>query len=126
MSDQTQAALNTQGEIATDTTLVAADRRILRRLAAQVAELAARPVEQHKRDLWARHNALQPTRPLVFCDPENGWNEIIRPDQLQCEGELARRWEMGLRKEAFWGSEMNNLHSASTPWFSWMRGSQRV
>jgi len=82
------------------------DRQVLRGLAAQVAELAARPVEQEKRALWYRHNALEPTRPLIFCDPENSWNEIIPPAQLECEGELARGWEVTLRKEIFWGAEM--------------------
>ncbi len=51
---------------------------VLRRLAGRVAELAARPGEEEKRRLWYRHNALEATRPLIFCDPENGWNEIIR------------------------------------------------
>lgn len=84
----------------------ARDRQRLRRLAAEVAELAARPIEQEKRDLWYSHNALQPTRPLIFCDPENGWHEIIRPEHLECESELARDWEFRLRKENFWGSQM--------------------
>jgi hypothetical protein len=108
MSDQTQAALSTRGEIAADIQMSAHDRTVLRQLAGQVAELAARPVEAEKRGLWYRHNALEATRPLVFCDPENGWNEIIPPDRLECEGDLARRWEMTLRKEVFWGAEMGD------------------
>jgi len=108
ITDQTQAALSAQEKTATDLTISARDREVLRRLAAQVAELAARPIEQEKRDLWYRHNALEPTRPLVFCDPENGWNEIITPAHLECEGELARSWEMTLRKEIFWGAEMRD------------------
>ena len=66
------------------------ERQLLRSLGGQVAELAARPIEDEKRKLWLRHNALQPTRPVIFCDPENGWNEIIRPEHLACESELAR------------------------------------
>jgi len=23
--------------------------------------------------------------PVIFCDPENGWNEIVTLDQLECE-----------------------------------------
>ncbi len=84
------------------------DRQILRALAAEVAELAARPIENEKRDLWYRHNALEATRPLIFCDPENGWNEIFPPDSLTCEGELARMLEFRLRKEVFWGKEMKD------------------
>ncbi|MFO7631308.1 MAG: hypothetical protein R6W76_02155 [Caldilinea sp.] len=79
---------------------------ILRRFAGQVAELAERPIETAKRDLWLRHNALESTRPVIFCDPENGWHEIIRPEHLECEGDLAREWEFHLRREIFWGSEM--------------------
>ena len=91
-----------------DLTISTQDRQVLRGLAAQVAELAARPVEQEKRALWYRHNALEPTRPLIFCDPENSWDEIIPPAQLECEGELARGWEVTLRKEIFWGAHMGD------------------
>ncbi len=86
----------------------AADRRILQGLAAQVAELAVRPCEDEKRDLWLRHNRLEATRPVIFCDPENGWHEIFPPESLACEGELARMLEYRLRKEIFWGAEMGD------------------
>lgn len=85
-----------------------ADRDILRRLAARVAELAARPCEQEKRDLWYRHNERQQTRPLIFCDPENGWHEILPQECLQCEGSIARRWEWTLRATIFWGEDMRD------------------
>jgi hypothetical protein len=84
------------------------DRQILSQLAERVAALAARDSEKTKRDLWYRHNALETTRPVIFCDPENGWNEIVTPDQLHCESELARAWEFGLRKEIFWGERMGD------------------
>jgi len=45
---------------------------------------------------------------LVFCDPENGWNEIITKDQLRCHDPLAREWEIVLRKEIFWGEEIKD------------------
>ena len=60
------------------------------------------------RRLWTRLNRLEKTRPMVFCDPENGWNEIITEAQMQCRGKLARRWEMDLRKEIFWGEVMGD------------------
>ncbi|MEI8198107.1 MAG: hypothetical protein WCI73_19605, partial [Phycisphaerae bacterium] len=85
-----------------------ADRTILRSLAQSVADLAARPIEKTKRDLWYRHNDLEATRPLIFCDPENGWHEIVRDSDLQCTGPLARGWENHLRKEIFWGREMKD------------------
>ncbi len=108
MSDQSVSALSTDAGRAENIKLSPADRAVLRSLAAQVAELARRPVEEAKRELWYRHNDLEETRPLVFCDPENGWNEIIPPDSLHCSGELARNWEMALRKELFWGAEMQD------------------
>jgi len=84
------------------------DMVTLRELARRVAELAARPVESEKRKLWYSHNKLEPARPLIFCDPENGWYEIITPDQLKGEGALARIWEFKLRKEIFWGESMGD------------------
>ena len=109
MSDQTPAgAIARQGRTDLDPSLSARDRAILRDLASRVAELAARPVEDAKRGLWYRHNALEAARPVIFCDPENGWNEIITPADLACEGELARGWEMRLRKEVHWGSAMGD------------------
>lgn len=89
-----------------DDEITPSERELLRRLAGQVAELAARPCEAVKRELWYRHNALEATRPVIFCDPENGWHEIIRPEHLTCRGDLARDWEFRLRREIFWGAEM--------------------
>ena len=108
MIDQRPASL-AQKTISIDKLLICRkDQEILRRLASQVARLAARPIENEKRDLWFRHNTLEATRPLIFCDPENGWNEIITDAQMQCQGELAREWEMTLRKETFWGESMGD------------------
>ena len=56
-----------------------------------MAELAARPIEAEKRELWYRHNALEATRPVVFCDPENGWNEIITAADLAVRGRAGAR-----------------------------------
>ena len=85
-----------------------ADREILRGLAARVAALAARPVESEKRQLWYDHNSLRPTRPLIFCDPENGWHEILPQSSLACQGDLARQWEFRLRQEIFWGESIKD------------------
>ena len=40
-------------------------------------------------------------RPVVFCDPENGWYEIIGPDDLECEDPLAGKTERNLKKQLF-------------------------
>ncbi len=108
MADQTQLTLSSKTIDSTAITMLSGDRAVLRELAARTAHLAARPLEAEKRELWSRHNALEPTRPLVFCDPENGWNEIITERDIRCEGALARQWEMTLRKEVFWGESMGD------------------
>lgn len=84
------------------------DKIILRELAKTVAELAARSIETEKRQLWSAHNQLEATRPVIFCDPENGWNEIVRSEDLRCQSTLARDWEFRLRKEIFWASSMQD------------------
>jgi hypothetical protein len=88
--------------------MTAEDRSVLRRLAERVAALADTPAMAETRRLWTKINRLERTRPAVFCDPENGWNEIVTEPQMQCQGKLARRWEMDLRKEIFWGEVMGD------------------
>jgi len=82
------------------------DREVLRKLAESIAGLALKDKEKVKVDLWYKHNSMKSERPLIFCDPENGWNEIIIENMLECKGLLARRWEVVLRKELFWGEEI--------------------
>jgi hypothetical protein len=84
------------------------EKEVLRGLASEVALIAAGERERKKRLLWKEHNKLRKTRPVVFCDPENGWNEIVTEAQMRCEGKIARRWEMDLRKEIFWGRDMGD------------------
>jgi len=79
------------------------DGEILKRLAAQVAELAARPEEGRKAALWKAHNDLKTREPVVFIDPENGWHEILPESALACEGQTARGWEFELRKRIHHG-----------------------
>lgn len=82
------------------------EREILRGLAQSVARLSRRPREAELKDLWLRHNRLEAARPLIVCDPENGWNEIISERELQCTSRLAKHWEMALRKDVFWGERI--------------------
>jgi hypothetical protein len=109
------------------------DKEVLRELAKEVAEIAARPIMQERRVLWIKHNKLERTRPVILCDPENGWNEIITDDQIKCKNSIARHWEDHLRKQIFWGNEMNDDYVVEpyfnlpyvykeTPW--WVRGAK--
>ncbi|MDR0362963.1 MAG: hypothetical protein LBJ46_09835 [Planctomycetota bacterium] len=105
---QTAAGLSTTSGIATGFSFSAREKETLRALAGRVGEIAARPEQAAKAALWTRHNDLEPSRPVVFCDPENGWNEIILQKDLECTDPLARVWEMSLRKEIFWGERMGD------------------
>jgi len=107
-TEQSAAGLSTTRGIAGDLRYSPQEKDILRSLAARVAELAARPVEQEKAGLWTRLNDLKGARCLIFCDPENGWNEIITQDMIECESPLMRVWEMHLRREIFWAEEMKD------------------
>jgi hypothetical protein len=74
-----------------------AERDHLRRLAAQVAEIAAHPKQEARRELWYRHNRLERVRPLVLVFPEDSWGEILGEDQLTVEDPFWRQWEWHLR-----------------------------
>jgi len=106
--DQTAAGKISTGLTRDDLAMSPDDRAVLRRLGEQVAAIAASPRMAEVRRLWTSHNRLERVRPLLFCDPENGWNEIVTETQMQCRGKLARRWEMDLRKEIFWGEVMGD------------------
>jgi len=106
--DQTAADKITTGFVAAEMKISKKDRQVLKSLAEKVAAISQTPRMAEKRRLWYSVNSLQKIRPVIFCDPENGWNEIITESQMQCTGKLARRWEMDLRKEIFWGEEMGD------------------
>ena len=94
-----------------------ADKKILKELAKAVAEIASRPEQDVKRRLWGMHNDLIETPPLVFCDPELAWYEILPATTLQCQGSLARIWEFRLRKEIYW-AEVIKDDRVTTPEFT--------
>ncbi len=75
------------------------DKTILQQLAAQVAEIAALPVQEEKRELWRRLNALQPERPMVMID-QVCWHEMNVNDELTllCEDAECRMLETRLRR----------------------------
>lgn len=100
-----------------DETISAGEQVILRSLAGKVAELANLPSEQKKKDHWKQLNSLESDRPVVFCDPENAWGEIITPKELLCQHELARNWEFTLRREIFWAEKIQD-DRVINPYFS--------
>ncbi|MBI9101336.1 MAG: hypothetical protein JEY99_02895 [Spirochaetales bacterium] len=84
------------------------DKKNLKGLAAIVREIAERPEMIEKKRLWHRHNNLQGERPMILCDPENGWHEIIPESTLECANDMARHWELTMKKQIFWGDEMQD------------------
>ncbi|MHB1377308.1 MAG: hypothetical protein ACYCXB_07795 [Candidatus Humimicrobiaceae bacterium] len=90
------------------------DRGILKKLASIVLEISLRKTEKEKKDLWYAHNSLKNVRPLILTDVENGWNEIITEKDLECRGSLARRWEVVLKKEIFWGNSIKDDRPAES------------
>ena len=77
------------------------ERSVLRDLARRVREIAELPVQQERRTLWKRHNALQPARPMILLFPEGGWVELLPPDSLVCEDPEARGIERELRMRVY-------------------------
>ena len=79
-----------------------ADKIIIRELASRVAEIAALPVQEEKRVLWRRLNALTPVRPLVMID-QICWNEMDIGDELtlRCADAECRRYEEDLRRTLY-------------------------
>ena len=78
------------------------EQEYLRTLARRVRELSELPVQEERKKLWKDHLSLKETRPVIFIDPEGAWYEIIPHTSLRCQNDLARVWEMRLRKEIFW------------------------
>jgi len=78
------------------------DVSIVRELAARVAEIAARPVQEEKRALWRRLNGLRPARPMVMID-QVCWNEMNIGDELtlRCADAECRRYELFLRRTLY-------------------------
>lgn len=106
---QTAAGFPLIADIDTAFEFTAEEIKVLRELATKVSEISKRDIEKEKAILWTKHNDLDASvRPLVFADPENGWNEIIPADTLKCSDPLARVWEMYLRKQIYWAEEMKD------------------
>ena len=88
------------------------ERNHLRALASTLAQIAADPRQAEKINLWRSHNALEQTRPLVFCLPEHAWREILDNRALFCENETARYFETRLTKEILWATEFETDRAA--------------
>ena len=79
------------------------DKAIVRTLAKRVAEIAALPVHQEKRDLWMRLNRLERVRPLIHVQAIawNIWEELIPKETLRATDPFCRHQELELRKRIY-------------------------
>jgi hypothetical protein len=91
----------------TSTGLPAADVAVVRELAAQVAELAALPVQAERVREWEALNDLHPERPMAMID-EIPWHELAVPGVPGAEElviaathPFARELEIRLRRELY-------------------------
>ncbi len=93
------------------------NQRIIRELAKLVAEIAALPVQQQRRELWTKHNSLQRVRPMVLVFPEGAWSELLPADVLQCDDPDAQgiEWELRRRIYAHTHFMSDNLVEATWP-----------
>lgn len=83
------------------------DKEILRKLGAQIADIAALPIHKEKAVLWTRLNDLDGVRPMVWIN-EIPWHEMNVDDELtlQCEHQWARNLEDKLRKTIYQWNHM--------------------
>ena len=79
------------------TALTAQETDALRRLAGELGEIAALPVQNQKRDMWRRLNRLEKVRPLVWIN-EVCWEQMTGPEmEMQVQSDPFLRgieWSM--------------------------------
>lgn len=81
-----------------------ADIKVLRELAAQYAEISAKPVQEERRKLWTDLNSLKKTRipVLVSFGMWNQWcREVFCDHAMKCEDTFFREHERKLRMAIF-------------------------
>ncbi len=78
------------------------DKAILRRLASELAEIAALPIHKEKSRLWQKLNDLESERPMVWIN-EVCWHEMNVDDELtlQTEHPWSRDQERDLRRTLY-------------------------
>jgi hypothetical protein len=80
------------------------DVRILRDLVKQYVDLACKPIQEERRQLWSDLLSLRRTRPLVLAT-YGMWNvwcrEVFGDNTLKCEDPLLRAHERNLRMAIF-------------------------
>ena len=91
------------------------DPEILKPLVEKTLELAARPEEAARKELWARHNALQPADKIPVCVSFEGipgpqWDLMLGAGHLRCSGGLAREIEFYLKRRVWAAQNVPDDH----------------
>ena len=84
-------------------TVSAKDKVVIQDLARQVAEIAAEPINNQKRDMWVRLNRLERVRPLIHVQAidESIWAEMLPPESLKTTDPFLCQHEKELRKKIY-------------------------
>jgi hypothetical protein len=99
------------------------ERQVLLDLARRVAEIAARPEQQARRDAVRALNRLDAVRPLVYCFPEGAWLECIPPATLACTDPPLRAWETRLRMAVYTAEVLRDDQPLDAAWnVPWVLG----
>jgi hypothetical protein len=75
------------------------DHELLKKLGAELAEIARLPRQDETKQLWISNNDLKPVRPMVYID-QLPWHEINTADEMKllCEDEFLRSVEYSIRQ----------------------------
>jgi len=84
------------------------ERTVLRDLARKVAEIAAHPEQEERRQLYCRHARLDNVRPLVMTFPEGSWRELLPESVLVTKDQTARSYEWGFRATIYQWEHFNH------------------
>jgi len=88
--------------------IIPSDLKILRELAKRVLEISHEPANEERRQLWYKHNALEPTRPLVLVESGIAINELVTDSSFLCQEGWARGLEGGMRRTVFHYENIND------------------
>lgn len=92
------------------------EKNLIRELAKKIKDLSQLPIMEERRSDWYAHNDLKSNKPMLLVFPEGGWHEIIPPDMLECEDELAREMEWKLRARIFRTQNINDDSAVEPVW----------
>ena len=85
------------------------DKTILQGLGKKLAEIAALPIQEEKKELWRRLNCLDPIRPVIYLH-NTTWHQTGDEIKLETEDDLSRGQELRLRRMLYHWEHMRDDH----------------